>query len=134
MRLAFAILTCLVVSAGSAYAVGPKQNCSDPQTQAEMTQCAGDEFDAADKALNAQWKLTRAAMVETDANLDDDQKGAEKTLLKGQRAWIDYRDGQCEAEGFAVRGGTMEPMMVASCKARLTELRTKELKALAEPQ
>lgn len=134
MRLAFAILTCLVVSAGSAYAVGPKQNCSDPQTQAEMTQCAGDEFDKADKALNAQWKLTRAAMVETDANLDDDQKGAEKTLLKGQRAWIDYRDGQCEAEGFSVRGGTMEPMMVASCKARLTELRTKELKALAEPQ
>ncbi|OLP44241.1 lysozyme inhibitor LprI family protein [Rhizobium oryziradicis] len=134
MRLALAILACLVVSAGSAYAVGPKLNCQDPQTQAEMTQCAGDEFDAADKALNAQWKLTRAALVETDANLDADQKGAEKALLKGQRAWIDYRDGQCEAEGFSVRGGTMEPMMVASCKARLTELRTKELKSLAEPQ
>lgn len=134
MRLALAILACLVVSAGSAYAVGPKLNCQDPQTQAEMTQCAGDEFDAADKALNAQWKLTRAAMVETDASLDADQKGAEKALLKGQRAWIDYRDGQCEAEGFSVRGGTMEPMIVASCKARLTELRTKELKSLAEPQ
>lgn len=134
MRLAFAALTCLVVSAGSAYAVGPKQNCSDPQTQAEMTDCAANEFDRADKALNAQWKLTRAVMQETDANLEDDQKGAEKALLNAQRAWIAYRDGQCEAEGFSVRGGTMEPMIVDDCKARLTDARTKELKALAAPQ
>lgn len=128
------VLALVVASAGfgTAYAVGPKLDCSNAQTQAEMTECAVNDFDAADKALNAQWKRTRAAMVETDANLDADQKGAEKALLKGQRAWIDYRDGQCEAEGFSARGGTLEPMLVASCKAHLTDLRTKELKSMAE--
>ncbi|TWD54224.1 uncharacterized protein YecT (DUF1311 family) [Agrobacterium vitis] len=140
MRLAFAALACLVVSAGSAYAVGPKTNtdtvpdCGNAQTQTEMNECASADFDRADRALNAQWKLTRAVMQETDANLEDDQKGAEKALLNAQRAWIAYRDGQCEAEGFSVRGGTMESMIVADCKARLTDARTKELKALAAPQ
>ncbi len=123
-----------------AYAIGPVPkadngaDCDNAQTQSEMNACASDDFDRADKALNAQWKLTRKAMVDMDANLEADQKGAEKALLKGQRAWIEYRDGQCEAEGFSVRGGTMEPMMVDSCKAHLTDLRTKELKALAEQQ
>lgn len=136
MRLVLSVLALVVGSAGfgTAYAVGPKLDCNNAQTQGDMNQCAGDDLAKADKALNAQWKLTRAAMVETDANLDTEQKGAEKALLKGQRAWIDYRDGQCESEGFSVRGGSMEPMIIASCKARLTELRTKELKALVEPQ
>jgi uncharacterized protein YecT (DUF1311 family) len=134
MRVALSVLACLLAGVGSAYAVGPKLDCNNAQTQSDMNQCAADDLATADKALNAQWKLTRAAMVETDANLDAAQKGAEKALLKAQRAWIDYRDGQCEAEGFSVRGGSMEPMMVASCKARLTEVRTKELKAMAEPQ
>lgn len=110
------------------------RDCRDPQTQSDMTACAVQDFDAADKAMNAQWKITRKVFVEQDATLDDDLKGAEKALLKAQRAWIDYRDGQCEAQGFYVRGGTMEPMEVAACKAEMTKTRTKELKSLAESQ
>ncbi|MUZ72895.1 DUF1311 domain-containing protein [Agrobacterium vitis] len=108
------------------------RDCRDPKTQSDMTACAVQDFDAADKAMNAQWKITRKVFVEQDATLDDDLKGAEKALLKAQRAWIDYRDGQCEAQGFYVRGGTMEPMEVAACKAEMTKTRTKELKSLAE--
>ncbi|BCH55167.1 lysozyme inhibitor LprI family protein [Agrobacterium vitis] len=110
------------------------RDCRDPKTQSDMTACAVQDFDAADKAMNAQWKITRKVFVEQDATLDDDLKGAEKALLKAQRAWIDYRDGQCEAQGFYVRGGTMEPMEVAACKAEMTKTRTKELKSLAESQ
>ena len=76
--------------------------------------------------------LTRAAMVAIDKDLDGDMKGAEQALLKAQRAWISYRDAQCENSGFQARGGTMEPMLVAGCLADLTDLRTRELKALAD--
>jgi uncharacterized protein YecT (DUF1311 family) len=133
---AMPVLACVVWVVGSisAHAVGPKLDCNNAQTQSDMNQCAGLDLAHADRALNTQWVLTRSAMVETDANQDAGQKGAEKALLKAQRAWIDYRDGQCEAEGFSVRGGSMEPMVVASCKARLTELRTQELKSLTERQ
>jgi len=110
----------------------PDIDCSKAETQTDMTTCAVQDFDKADKALNAQYKKTRSAMVAIDADLDNDMKGAEKALIKAQRAWVDYRDGECEAQGFQARGGTMEPMLVSGCKAQLTDTRTKELKALAD--
>jgi len=107
-------------------------DCSNAQTQADMNSCSELEFQTADAALNAQYKKTRAAMLAVDANLEADMTGAEKALLAGQRGWIVYRDGECEAEGFQVRGGSMEPMLVSGCKATMTRLRTKELKELAD--
>ncbi|KAA3517448.1 DUF1311 domain-containing protein [Agrobacterium vitis] len=128
------VLAGLALLSLSGSVLAQARDCRDPQTQSDMTACAVQDFDAADKAMNAQWKITRKVFVEQDATLDDDLKGAEKALLKAQRAWIDYRDGQCEAQGFYVRGGTMEPMEVAACKAEMTKTRTKELKSLAESQ
>ena len=106
-------------------------DCDNAQTQSDMTSCAQARYEEADKALNAQYKQTRAAMVAMDKDLDGDMKGAEQALLKAQRAWISYRDAHCENYGFQARGGTMEPMLVAGCLADLTDLRTKELKELA---
>lgn len=110
----------------------PKIDCAKAEAQTDLNICAALDFDTADKALNAQYKKTRAAMVAIDADLDNNMKGAEKALIKAQRAWVDYRDGECEAQGFQARGGSMEPMLVSGCKAELTKKRTKELKDLAE--
>jgi uncharacterized protein YecT (DUF1311 family) len=122
-----------LVWAGSALAEdAPKVDCDKAETQADMNICAGRDFAAADADLNAQWKITRQVMADWDRELSADQRGAEKALLKGQRAWIDYRDGQCESEAFAARGGTLEPMLLMSCKAEISKVRTEELKTLAE--
>ncbi|CAN7515076.1 lysozyme inhibitor LprI family protein [Rhizobium sp. LjRoot30] len=110
----------------------PPIDCDNAQAQVEMNICAYRDFEAADKELNAQYKKTRAAMVEMDAMYEAEQRGAEKALLKAQRAWIDYRDGHCEAYGFEAHLGSMEPMLISGCQAELTRARTKELKALAE--
>jgi uncharacterized protein YecT (DUF1311 family) len=107
-------------------------DCGKAETHADMNICADQDFDAADAALNAQYAKTRAAMQATDGDLEAGMKGAEKALLAGQRGWIAYRDGECEAEGFQARGGSMEPMLVSGCKATMTRLRTKELKQLAD--
>ena len=107
-------------------------DCKDPQTQADMTQCAGLAAEKADKDLNAQYKKTRASQVAFDADSTDDMKGAEKALVAAQRAWIAFRDAQCISEGFQAHGGTMEPMLVEACTERLTLARTKELKALED--
>lgn len=126
----------LALAGGMAAASGAfsqeETDCKNPQTQAEMTSCEQDRYGEADKALNAQWKTTRAQMAEVDENLDENDRGAEKALLTAQRAWISYRDAQCEAEGFQARGGSMEPMLVAGCLANLSDTRTKELKALSD--
>jgi len=119
----------MLLAAGAAHA--EDVDCDNAQTQSDMTSCAEARYEEADKALNAQYKQTRAAMVAIDKDLDGDMQGAEQALLKAQRAWISYRDAQCENYGFQARGGTMEPMLVAGCLADLTDLRTKELKELA---
>lgn len=109
----------------------PKNNCKNPQTQFEMNICAQLDYEAADKALNAQYQITRQTMKKWDADAAD-LKGAEDALVKAQRAWVAYRDAQCISVGFQARGGSMEPMLISGCQADLTRKRTAELKELTE--
>lgn len=116
-------------------AAQPQWNCDDPQVQQEMNWCAAKSYEAADAALNRQWPRTVAAMKERDARLDrayDDRPGYFETLLEAQRAWLKYRDAHCASEGFWARGGSLEPLLVATCKRKLTEERTQQLQYLVE--
>jgi len=110
----------------------PNVDCGNAMTQLDMNICAQRDHATADTALNAQYALTRKAMADIDAGLESNLQGAAKGLLAAQRAWIAYRDAECETEGFQARGGSMEPMLVSGCLAQLTIKRTAELKALAD--
>ena len=113
----------------------PPLDCENAMSQSDMNQCAYQDFEAADKELNAVWKKAKAYMVKQDEDLKEmspELVGGVDALMKAQRAWIDYRDGQCEVYGFQSRGGSMEPMLVDGCKTDLTKARTKELKEIYE--
>ena len=116
---------------------GPNWNCEDPMYQQEMNYCAGQDYMAADAELNAQWKVTAAAMKARDADFEDyggndTREGYFESLLEAQRGWLRYRDAHCRVEGYTARGGSMEPMLASGCKAHLTKLRTEELRQLVE--
>ncbi|KQV38534.1 urease-associated protein [Rhizobium sp. Root268] len=130
MKYASMLMACGLL-AGSAFAQEPKVDCANAMTQADINSCASEDYEAADKALNAQWTKTRKVMVDWDAELEKQNKGAVDSLMKAQRAWIEYRDGQCDAVGYSVWGGTMYPAIVTGCLADLTRKRTEELKDLA---
>ena len=53
-------------------------------------------------------------------------------LVRAQRAWIAYRDAECEISALSEKGGSLEPLMRFSCLARVTEARTGELKAIED--
>lgn len=113
----------------------PEVDCENAMTQSDMNICANKDYEAADKELNAVYKTTMTAMQTTDKELgeiDLNYVGAVEALKKAQRAWIGYRDGQCDLAGFQARGGSMEPMLVSGCLADLTKKRTAELKSLTE--
>lgn len=113
----------------------PNWNCEHPQVQQEMNWCAAQEYERADTALNAQWRETAAAMKERDATLDssrDTRPGYFETLLAAQCAWLEYRDAHCRSAGYSARGGSLEPLLVGTCKAELTEERTEQLRNLIE--
>lgn len=114
----------------------PEVDCENATTQMEMNICAGQDYQVADDELNAVYKKAVAAAGAMDAELkdiDEQLAGAVDALKRGQRAWIGYRDGQCDLAGFEARGGSMEPMLVSGCLADLTRKRTAELKAFYEP-
>ncbi|MHC5655479.1 lysozyme inhibitor LprI family protein [Stappia sp.] len=114
-----------------ASAAQPDVDCNDPQVQMEMTYCAEQEWQAADKDLNAAYGEAMKTMRGLDANQSADMKGAEKALKEAQHAWIAYRDKACAAYGYLAHGGTMEPMLIYQCNADLTTQRTEELEQLA---
>lgn len=112
-------------------------NCDDGVSNAELGACFDAEYKAADAALNAVYKKVLAAAVEGDKqwvedNPSDDPHTEVTTLKKAQRAWIDYRDGNCDMAGFKARGGTLEPLEVLRCSTELTRKRVAELKSFLE--
>ncbi|MCF3640915.1 lysozyme inhibitor LprI family protein [Rhizobium sp. TRM95111] len=126
-------MLCVLAGAVLAQDAEPEIDCENAMAQQDMNYCAGKDFEAADAELNAAYKQAMAAMRETDRELGEISKtyvGAVEALKKAQRAWIGYRDGECELAGFDARGGSMEPMLVSGCRAEMTRKRTVELKAL----
>jgi len=49
-------------------------------------------------------------------------------LRKAERAWIAYRDANCDAEFASYDGGTIAPNAYALCRIRLTRNRIEEIK------
>ncbi|PDT84617.1 lysozyme inhibitor LprI family protein [Sinorhizobium sp. BJ1] len=136
MRAVAPAIGLLLIVATSAFAQEqPEVDCQKAVTQMDLNICAGQEYGAADAELNKTYREAIAVMQETDRELGDIDAayvGAVEALKEAQRAWIGYRDGQCELAGFEARGGSMEPMLVSGCLAELTRKRTAELKELLE--
>lgn len=107
-------------------------DCTTTMAQQEMNFCAEAEWQVADAELNATYQEVMAAMKAMDRDLPVELRGAEEALRAAQRAWIPYRDANCEAAGFAMRGGSAEPLLVYGCLRQMTADRTDELRSLTE--
>lgn len=107
-------------------------DCADAITQSEMNICAADQWQAADRDLNVTYRGVMAEMKLIDADLPAELRGAEQALREAQRAWITFRDANCKAAGFRMRGGSAEPLLVYGCLRDLTETRTQELRDLVD--
>lgn len=118
------ILLLLSFGSVSTNAQKPKKTdpCANPQSQAEMNQCAANDYIAADTVLNQVYqKLV--------AKLDEDEKAQ---LKEAQNAWLKYRDTNCDFVADQFKGGTMRPMIYAGCLADVTKKRTSELRTQIE--
>ena len=78
-------------------------------TQAEMNRCADQQYREQDRRLNELYKRL------------------EKTpeLINAQRAWIAFRDAECDWQEAEYKEGSMYPMAYSYCLAGVTEDRIK---------
>ncbi|QEN91159.1 DUF1311 domain-containing protein [Labrys sp. KNU-23] len=123
MRLPGLIRTILLGLAvlSSAGPVLAADECADPEDQATLNQCASKSFKASDGELNALYK-------QIEKNLHDDADKA-KLLIATQRAWVAFRDTECNFSSSGVIGGTLYPLAVTQCRDGLTKERIKTFKA-----
>ncbi|MEP7223236.1 MAG: lysozyme inhibitor LprI family protein [Novosphingobium sp.] len=101
----------------------PSINCAKTSAQAELNECALADLTKADAALNDQWEITFRAF----ANQSPDDASRLRTA---QRAWIVYRDAECDAEHPFDIGVSLDKMLNIFCRTDLTIERTRTLAEL----
>jgi uncharacterized protein YecT (DUF1311 family) len=111
----FYAIACVTLSAAS---VARAAECAD-QTQNGLNVCADAAYRKADAALNAAYK-------EIIARLKGDA-ATTKLLVTAQKAWIGYRDAECDFSSPANAGGSIYPMVYSLCLEAATKERTREL-------
>lgn len=131
------LLLALLLSASQSADYQP--DCASPRTQLDMNLCSARAAAAADADLNRLWPRVRERLQARDRDFAslrsaDRRPGYWPTALNAQRSWLAYRDRQCTLEGYEARGGTMEPMLVAMCRERLTLARIEQLNAILEEE
>ena len=53
-----------------------------------------------------------------------------KRLVAAERAWIDFRDKDCELQSVSMLGGTGEPVGFSDCRYAMTKARVVALEAV----
>ena len=115
------ILTSLLLAA-------QQPNCTDPQTQTDMNQCAARDANEADADLNLIYKTVVSHYEQADRSAETTE--GVKRLRAAQRAWVAFRDAQCAVAGYEAMGGSMESLLVSGCVADLTKRRATELRIM----
>jgi uncharacterized protein YecT (DUF1311 family) len=87
----------------------------------DMFACSGEELDRQDARLNDTYK-------KLVSKLSRDRK---KALLKAERAWIKFREANCDYYGDPA-GGRAEHLIATDCLVTMTARRAKELEAMKE--
>lgn len=102
-----------------AFAAGARaEDCDNAMDEAAMNACADQSFKKADEDLNAVYQKLR------DRKKDDED--AARLLIAAERAWVAFRDAECQFDAADSLGGSIYPMIYANCLERLTRARVKQ--------
>ncbi|MBO9330016.1 DUF1311 domain-containing protein [Achromobacter xylosoxidans] len=127
MRIAITAAAILALAAGAHAQPQPQSrplDCSKAATQTDMSMCADQAYRKSDADLNAAYK-------EINARLKDDKTAATQ-FHAAQRAWLSFRDAECAFAAGGTSGSSAYPMAQSACLDKLTQARTKELRAYLE--
>ena len=113
--------------------------CMDSQegghTTLGMTSCLNAEAKVWDQFLNIEYKATRAhakAMDADEAEYFPEFARRAEALLAAQRAWIAFRDAECDLAYAEWGSGSMRNIAWADCQMQMTAERAIDLRAMRE--
>jgi len=114
-------LTVLAFAAAAALpGAAAAQDCDRAdESQTGMNICAATDYRAADAELNQTYDKILKRLGADDAT--------KKRLKEAQRAWIAFRDAECDFATSGSRDGSIYPMIQAQCLEGLTSARSEQL-------
>ena len=92
--------------------------CGRAATQLDLTQCAGKQREKADAAMEKVY----ASLLK---DLDEDHA---PILEKSQKAWVVYRNADCDLYSSQFLGGSAQAQLYDECMAAMAAERTRALK------
>ncbi len=123
MRVAFCCLLVALslIAEATALRAQAAEGCDAPGlSRAELNDCYGNVFKKADAELNVLYQ-------QVTARLKDDQ-ATTKLIVAAQRAWVTFRDAECDFSASRVAGGTALGVILAICLDKLTLKRIDDFK------
>lgn len=124
-NLSILVLLVSLVTTNSFAASTEKCDKNDESTIG-MKMCAGSDFNDADAQLNLEYKKIVKNLKQDPS--DEYNKEILNRLVKAQKAWIAFRDAECDLQATEMLGGTGEGLVTLGCLQNLTQKRTAELK------
>jgi uncharacterized protein YecT (DUF1311 family) len=123
----FLLFTLLALCSLNAYAL----DCRKPLTTPEVNACADARQKRVEATLNAAYKrvLSRFERPDTESERFSEIK---TKLIDAQRAWVAFREADCNAALANFGSGTGGTVVFIDCMQRHAERRIKDLKSYEE--
>ena len=126
IRILLAAAVLCVTAAAPAFAApaaaqkDPPLDCKNAMIQSDLNACAERDFQHEDALLNQVYGAYRQTLP------PDERAG----LINAQKAWLTFRDAECDFETLENIGGSIRPMEYSGCLSELTQQRRKRLETL----
>jgi uncharacterized protein YecT (DUF1311 family) len=113
-------------------AQNPNFVCNRGGSEHELRICAHDDYVAADRKLNVQWRKTIMAVKRDGIETKDIREkmlglgSPDESLIAAQRAWIVFREQSCLTEE-RISAGSVHTRRYFECMEAMTKERTSQL-------
>lgn len=102
--------------------------CKTQSNTLEINECGKLTLKEKDRELNQAYQALMKSLKPDDKGDDTNFTEVKKKLQDAQRAWITFRDNDCQGKLALWASGTIRGALYLGCLAERTEQRTKELR------
>jgi len=127
MKVLRLICAVLLLASGRAAAL----DCANALTTPDINECASVEQKKVEARLNTTYKTVLAYLDHADPIIKDDAASAKLKLIEAQRAWIKFREADCQAQYEFNASGTIRTVLWISCMQAHAEQRTRDLESFS---
>jgi uncharacterized protein YecT (DUF1311 family) len=108
-------------------------NICEEETTQQINKCMADYSKDEDLKLNDEYKIFKKKIYTSYPSNDPDMTSLLKIITESQRAWIKYRDLNCNVESSLVDNASLtHEMLTNKCIGRMSHIRAQELHEIAK--